>query len=175
MQSEQEQQSILLISLSWSRCINWAEGHSERTCWNQCLSMLPSQGLLVLACVHLTLARIVSINRNEWTLVTTAQTACVVEAGFWLKCAGLTWDCPPRELRSSCPYGNLFLGSKKHIPFASGWLWPEQGWDLHRLGMGLGYTRPGTGHPYLLTPAPRTTPTTPCCQPQWATSVLSQH
>lgn len=82
--------------------------------------MLPCQGLLVLVLVHLALAHVILINRNECTSVAIAQTACVGEAGFWLKCARMAWRLSIRELGSICPYRDLFLGSKKHAPFASG-------------------------------------------------------
>lgn len=82
--------------------------------------MLPCQGLLVLARVHLTLARVVLINRSECTSVTIALTACVGEGGFWLKCAEVALRQSIRELGSICPYRDLFLGSQKHTPFASG-------------------------------------------------------
>lgn len=82
--------------------------------------MLPCQGPLVLARVHLTLARVILINRSECTSVTIALTACVGEGGFWLKCAEVALRQSARELGSICSYRDLFLGSKKHTQFASG-------------------------------------------------------
>lgn len=72
--------------------------------------MLPGQGLLVLAWVHLALASVILINRNQYTSVTTAQTACAGEAGVWLNCTRMAWRPSIRKLGSVCPQRDLFLG-----------------------------------------------------------------
>ena len=63
---------------------------------------------------HLALACVISINRDECTSVTIAQTAWVGEAGFWRNCASGAWSPSTRELGSVGPYRALFL--VLHLP-----------------------------------------------------------
>lgn len=79
--------------------------------------MLPGQGLLVLAQVHLALAGVILINREEGTSVTIARTAWVGEAGFWRNHASQAWRPSTGELGSVCPYRGFFLvlGNTLHL------------------------------------------------------------
>lgn len=85
---------------------------------------------------------------------------------------GIAWRHPIIELGSVWPYRD-FLGSKKHSPFASGWLRPEQGWGSYCLGVGLGCLRSVTDQSCFLTPAALSLPP-PCSalQTPWVASNL---
>lgn len=80
---------------------------------------------------HLALARVISINRDECTSVTIAQTAWVGEVRSWRNCASRAWSPSIRELVSIGPYRDLFL--VLHLPVidsgqnrgraATAWVW----------------------------------------------------
>lgn len=65
---------------------------------------------------HLSLACVISINREEYTSVTIAWTAWAGEAGLWRNCGSRAWKPSIRKR----PLHRPLSGSEEHSPSAGG-------------------------------------------------------